>query len=153
MRSHFLNYTLVGLFVTAMVVALVWGLASISGRTGPTDSYSILMDNVTDIDFGTIVRYEGYKVGQIDAVVPEWSKDKYRFRLVVGLRKGWRIPKDSIARIAASSFLAAKTVEISAGKSLELVAVGGDIQSGPPADIFSLMASVAAQVGDLSRTR
>ena len=150
MRSHFLNYTLVGLFVTAMVAALIWAVASISGRTGPTDSYSIVMDNVTDIDFGTLVRYEGYKVGQIEVIVPEWNQDKYRFRVVVSVRQGWRIPKDSIARIAASSFLAAKTVEIYAGKSSELVALGGDIQSGPPADVFSLVASVAADIGDLS---
>lgn len=152
MRGHFLNYTLVGMFVTVMVAALVWSVASISGRTGPTDSYSILMDNVTDIGFGTLVRYEGYQIGQIEAILAEWSDDKYRFRLVVSVQKGWHVPKDSIARIGSSSFLAAKTVEISAGKSTELIAIGGDIPSGPSTDIFSLMASVAADIGDLSES-
>jgi phospholipid/cholesterol/gamma-HCH transport system substrate-binding protein len=152
MRSHFINYTTVGVFVAAMIVALLWALAQISGRTGPTDTYTIVMDSVTDIDYGTLVRYEGYKIGQVERIEPEWADGKYRFRVVVSVNKDWKFPADSVARIAASSFLAAKTVEVFGGKSADLVAVGGEIMSGPPADAFSLMAQVAGQVGDLSET-
>lgn len=152
MRNHFINYTTVGVFVAAMIVALLWALAQISGRTGPTDSYAIVMDAVTDIDYGTLVRYEGYKIGQVERIVPEWVDGKYRFRVIVTIDKGWNFPADSIARISASSFLAAKTVEVFGGKSQQLVAAGGEIVSGPPADAFSLMAQVAGQVGDLSET-
>ncbi|HEX6120426.1 MAG TPA: MlaD family protein [Dongiaceae bacterium] len=150
MRSHFINYTSVGVFVAAMIVALLWALAQISGRTGPTDSYSILMDSVTDIDYGTLVRYEGYKIGQVEKIEPEWVDGRYRFNVVVSVDKGWKFPSDSIARISASSFLAAKTVEVFGGKSPQLLAEGGQIMSGPPADAFSLMAQVAGQIGDLS---
>ena len=152
MRSHFINYTTVGVFVAAMIVALLWALTQISGRTGPTDSYAIVMDAVTDIDYGTLVRYEGYKIGQVERIEPEWVDGEYRFRVVVSVNKGWKFPSDSVARISASSFLAAKTVEVFGGKSMQLVAVGGEIMSGPPADAFSLMAQVAGQVGDLSET-
>jgi len=152
MRNHFINYTTVGVFVAAMIVALLWALAQISGRTGPTDSYAIVMDAVTDIDYGTLVRYEGYKIGQVERIVPEWVDGKYRFRVVVTVDKDWKFPSDSIARISASSFLAAKTVEVFGGKSPQLVAVGGEIRSGPPADAFSLMSQVAGQIGDLSET-
>jgi phospholipid/cholesterol/gamma-HCH transport system substrate-binding protein len=152
MRSHFINYTTVGVFVAAMIVALLWALAQMSGRTGPTDTYAIVMDSVTDIDYGTLVRYEGYKIGQVERIEPEWVDGRYRFRVVVSVDKGWNFPSDSVARIAASSFLAAKTVEVFGGKSPQLVAVGGEITSGPPADAFSLMAQVAGQVGDLSET-
>ena len=152
MRNHFINYTTVGVFVAAMIVALLWALAQISGRTGPTDSYAIVMDAVTDIDYGTLVRYEGYKIGQVERIVPEWVNGKYRFRVVVTVDKDWKFPSDSIARISASSFLAAKTVEVFGGKSPQLVAVGGEIRSGPPADAFSLMSQVAGQIGDLSET-
>lgn len=150
MRSHFINYTTVGVFVAAMIVALLWALTQISGRTGPTDTYAIVMDAVTDIDYGTLVRYEGYKIGQVEKIEPEWVDNKYRFRVLVSVNKGWKFPADSIARISASSFLAGKTVEVFAGKSTELVTVDGVIQSGPPADAFSLMAQVAGQIGDLS---
>lgn len=152
MRSHFINYTTVGVFVAAMIVALLWALAQISGRTGPTDAYAIVMDAVTDIDYGTLVRYEGYKIGQVERIEPEWVNGKYQFRVFVSVAKDWKFPSDSIARISASSFLAAKTVEVFGGKSTQLVAVGGEIQSGPPADAFSLMAQVAGQIGDLSET-
>src|SRR5262245_19452080 len=150
MRNHFINYTSVGVFVAAMIVALLWALAQISGRTGPTDTYGIVMDSVTDVDYGTLVRYEGYKIGQVERIEPEWVDGKYRFRVVVSVEQGWKFPSDSIARISASSFLAAKTVEVFGGKSQQLVAVGGEIASGPPADAFSLMAQVAGQIGDLS---
>jgi phospholipid/cholesterol/gamma-HCH transport system substrate-binding protein len=110
------------------------------------------MDAVTDIDYGTLVRYEGYKIGQVERIVPEWVDGKYRFRVIVTVDKGWNFPADSVARISASSFLAAKTVEVFGGKSQQLVAAGGEIVSGPPADAFSLMAQVAGQVGDLSET-
>src|SRR5262245_60436189 len=152
MRNHFINYTSVGVFVAAMIVALLWALAQISGRTGPTDTYGIVMDSVTDVDYGTLVRYEGYKIGQVERIEPEWIDGKYRFRVVVSVEQGWKFPSDSIARISASSFLAAKTVEVFGGKSQQLVAAGGEIQSGPPADAFSLMAQVAGQIGDLSET-
>jgi phospholipid/cholesterol/gamma-HCH transport system substrate-binding protein len=152
MRSHFINYTAVGVFVAAMIVALLWALAQISGRTGPADTYTIVMDSVTDIDYGTLVRYEGYKIGQVERIEPEWVDGKYRFRVVVSVNKDWKFPADSVARIAASSFLAAKTVEVFGGKSPDLIAAGGEIMSGPPADAFSVMAQVAGQVGDLSET-
>src|SRR5262245_17423118 len=150
MRNHFINYTSVGVFVAAMIVALLWALAQISGRTGPTDTYGIVMDSVTDVDYGTLVRYEGYKIGQVERIEPEWIDGKYRFRVLVSVEKDWKFPADSVARISASSFLAAKTVEVFGGKSTQLVAVGGEIPSGPPADAFSLMAQVAGQIGDLS---
>jgi phospholipid/cholesterol/gamma-HCH transport system substrate-binding protein len=152
MRNHFINYTTVGVFVAAMIVALLWALAQISGRTGATDRYAIVMDAVTDIDYGTLVRYEGYKIGQVERIEPEWVDGKYRFRVIVSVERDWKFPSDSIARISASSFLAAKTVEVFGGKSATLVAVDGEIMSGPPADAFSLMAQVAGQIGDLSET-
>ncbi|MGH6893453.1 MAG: MlaD family protein [Dongiaceae bacterium] len=150
MRNHFINYTSVGVFVAAMIVALLWALAQISGRTGPTDRYSILMDSVTDIDYGTLVRYQGFKIGQVEKIEPEWISGKYRFRVGITVERGWKFPADSIARISASSFLAAKTVEVSGGESQALLAAGGAILGGPPADAFSLMAQVAGQIGDLS---
>jgi phospholipid/cholesterol/gamma-HCH transport system substrate-binding protein len=152
MRNHFINYTTVGVFVAAMIVALLWALAQISGRTGPTDIYTITMASVTDIDYGTLVRYEGFKIGQVERIEPLWGSNGYEFNVVISVEQGWKVPVDSIARISASSFLAGKTVEIFAGKATELVAANGAIKSGPPADAFSLMAQVAGQIGDLSET-
>ena len=65
MRSHFLNYTLVGVFVSAMIAALVVVLSLLAGRTGPTDTYSTVLDDVTDIKYGTLVRFAGFPIGQV----------------------------------------------------------------------------------------
>ncbi len=152
MRSHFLNYTVVGLFVSAMVIALIVVVVMLSGRSGPTDNYSVVFDNVSDMKYGTVVRYEGYPIGLVERIEPERKDNRYRFRVFVDVKKGWQIPTDSVARIAASSFLSAKTIEIAGGHAPETVAVGGEIPGGSPADMFSLMSSVAAEIGDLSNS-
>jgi len=152
MRSHFLNYTLVGVFVAAMIVALVVVLSMLAGRTGPTDRYSIVLDDVTDVKYGTLVRYAGFPIGQVEGIEPELADGRYRFRLQISVREGWRFPTDSVARIAASSFLAAKTIEINGSNTQQTVEPGGEIAGGRAADMFSLMAQVAAEIGDLSQT-
>jgi len=149
MRNPLIKYTAVGAFVSAMIVALVVVLALIAGHTGPTDEYSILLDNVSDVKFGTVVRYEGFPVGQVTAIEPEFKAGHYRFRLSIDVQEGWQFPADSVARIAASSFLAAKTVEVTGGASKDIVPPGGEIAGGPSADMFSLMADVAAHIGDV----
>lgn len=152
MRSHFLNYTVVGVFVSAMVAALIVVLIQLSGRSGPTDQYSIVFDNVSDMKYGTAVRYEGYAIGEVVRIEPEYKDSRYRFRIFIDVKKGWQFPKDAVARIAASSFLSAKTIEVTGGRSPELIAPGGEIPGGSPADMFSLMSSVAAEIGDLSNS-
>lgn len=152
MRNHFLNYTAVGIFVAAMIVALVVALSLLSGRTGPTDTYYVVLDDVTDVKYGTVVRYAGFPIGQVDKITPENGEGKYRFRLQLAVQEGWKFPQDSIARIAASSFLAGKTVEVNGGLVSASIAPGGEIAGGTAADMFSLMAQVAAEIGDLSKS-
>lgn len=152
MRNHFLNYTAVGIFVAAMIAALVVSLSMLAGRTGPTDSYSVVLDDVTDVKYGTIVRFAGFPIGQVEEINPEYHEGKYRFRLHISVKEGWKFPQDSIARIAASSFLAGKTLEVNGGLASATIAPGGEIAGGTAADMFSLMAQVAAEIGDLSKS-
>jgi phospholipid/cholesterol/gamma-HCH transport system substrate-binding protein len=149
MRNYSISYATVGVFVSAMIVALIVTVGLIAGRTGPRDHYRILFDNVTDIKYGTVVRYEGFPIGTVDAIDPVYEKDRYRFSVDVSVRQGWQFPEDSLASIAASSFLAAKTVDVRAGRSTKFIAVGGVIPGSGPSDMFSLMAGLAGQVGTL----
>lgn len=151
MRKHSLNYVIVGGFVLAMVVsALVLG-ALLAGRVGARDTYFTVLDNVADVGFGTQVRYEGYPVGQVEDIAPIAEGARMRFRVALSVTEGWRIPADSVARIGSTSFLAAKTIDIESGRAESAIAPGGEIPSGAPSDMFAAMASVAAEVGDLSR--
>jgi phospholipid/cholesterol/gamma-HCH transport system substrate-binding protein len=152
MRNYSISYVTVGLFVSAMVVALIVSLTLIAGRSGPRDGYRVLFDNVTDIKYGTVVRYEGFPIGTVDEIDPIYKDGKYRFGVKISVRQGWRFPADSKAAIKASSFLAAKTIDIGAGKSPDVIPVGGDIQGGGAGDMFALMAGLAGRVGALLDT-
>ena len=55
MRSSKINYLIVGLFVLAMIGALVTTVAMLTGRTGAVDNYYTYYANVNGIKFGTQV--------------------------------------------------------------------------------------------------
>ncbi len=153
MYKQKINYVLIGFFVTAMLSAGVGAIALLSGRTGPTDRYFIVLDNVADVKFGTQVRYEGYPVGQVEGITPVIEGAGMEFRVGISIQPGWRIPADSIARIGSSSFLAAKTIDIDRGESQVAVAVGERIASAPPSDIFAAITATASEFSELSRKK
>ncbi len=151
MRTLNLNYAAVGAFVLAMLAAAVAGGAMLAGGSGPHDEYHVILENVADIRFGTVVRYEGYPVGQIQRIVPEPAGASMVFRVELSVERGWRIPADSVARIGSSNLLANKTVDITAGQRDTIIAVGGPIPGAAPSDVFAAMSSLAGELGDLNR--
>ena len=151
MYSQRTNYVVVGLFVTAMLAAAMIWIVTLTGKTGPRDSYALTFENVADVKFGTQVRYEGFPVGEVESITPVPDGARMRFRVGVSINRGWRMPQDSVARITASSFLAAKTIDITSGSSTEPIPEGGEIATAPAGDIFATMATTAAEVSELSR--
>jgi phospholipid/cholesterol/gamma-HCH transport system substrate-binding protein len=151
MRHHGLNYAAVGAFVLAMLAAGLAAVVILTGGAGPRDHYSVLFDNVADVKFGTQVRYEGFPVGEVEAITPVEEGGAMVFHLDLSVRQGWLIPSDSVARIHSSQFLSAKTVEIQRGEAATALVPGARIASAPAADMFTAMSSVAGQVGALSR--
>ncbi len=152
MRRHNLNYVIVGLFVSAMLAAAIVAIALLTGQTGATDRYFVVLANVADLKFGTQVRYEGYPIGQVERIEPFPEGGSMRFRIAMAVREGWRIPVDSLARIGSSSFLAAKTIDIQSGTRDEVIAVGGEVPGAPPTDVFAVVAKVASEFSDIGRT-
>jgi phospholipid/cholesterol/gamma-HCH transport system substrate-binding protein len=151
MKDSRINYVMVGSFVLAMLVALVVVVALLTGRTGSTDAYYTRMDNVAGIKYGTKVTFEGFQVGQVESITPSRMDGKASFRLELSVQHDWPIPKDSVARVAASGILAAVTVDIKGGKDTEMLKPGTDIAAGPAANIFAVMNDVAGQVADLNQ--
>ncbi|MGF1594017.1 MAG: MlaD family protein [Kiloniellaceae bacterium] len=151
MRHQGLNYAAVGVFVLAMLAAALGAAVTLAGGAGPRDRYVIVFDNVSDVKFGTQVRYEGFPVGQVEAINPVAEDGAMHFHLDVSVHKGWVIPADSVARIHTSQFLSAKTVEITRGSAAAALEPGARIASAPAADMFTAMSTVAGQVGELSR--
>ncbi len=151
MRNQKFNYIAVGLFVLAMLGSAVGSAFFMTGNSQATDNYSIVMDNVADMKFGTQVRYEGYPIRQVEVIEPFTDGARMRFRIAVSVIEGWRLPSDSIARIGSSSLLSSKTIDISGGESEVIVAVGGEIRSGRTTDMFTAVAGVANELGALNR--
>jgi len=151
LRHQHLNYAAVGLFVLAMLVAGVVSLGLLAGHGGARDRYFTVLDNVADVGFGSQVRYAGYPVGQVEKITPFANGARMRFRVELAIERGWRLPVDSVARIGSTSMLSAKTLDIEGGDSAGTIAVGSEIPSGSSSDMFSAMADLAADLGDLSR--
>ena len=146
-----LNHFAIGLFVFAMLVAGLVLTLVLAGRSGSTTAYSVALDNVADLKFGTQVRFEGLPIGQVTEIAANPAAGEPRFLLSLDIGSEWGLPVDSVARIGASSFLAAKTLDIEAGRSPKTLDAGARIASAPPLDVFSVVSEAAAEFGGLSR--
>ncbi len=153
MYKQRVNYVIIGVFVTAMLIAGATSIALLTGRTGPTEGYFVVLDNVSDVKYGTQVRYEGYPIGQVEGITPIVDGPGMKFRVDVSIRQGWRIPTDSIARIGNSNFLAAKTLDIRSGRSPATVKVGEQIAAVAAIDVFAIITETAGEFAALSRER
>lgn len=153
MYKQRVNYVIIGVFVTAMLIAGAASIALLTGRTGPTERYFVVLDNVSDVKYGTQVRYEGYPIGQVEDITPIVDGPGMKFRIDVSIRQGWRIPTDSIARIGNSNFLAAKTLDIKSGRSPATIEVGQQITAEAAVDVFAVITETASEFSSLSRGR
>ncbi|HIJ62113.1 MAG TPA: MCE family protein [Rhodospirillaceae bacterium] len=152
MRDSRTNYALVGAFVLAMLVALVLSIAFISGRTGGTDDYFAAYDNVAGLKYGTKVLYEGFAIGQVADIEPSLDAGKMSFAVRLAIRSDWRIPDDSVARIAASGLLSALAIDIKGGTSPVLLKPGAKIRSQAGGNLFAAMTDIASEVTNLSQS-
>ena len=153
MYKQRVNYVIIGVFVTAMLIAGAAAIALLTGRTGPTERYFVVLDNVSDVKYGTQVRYEGYPIGQVEDITPIVDGPGMKFRLDLAIRQGWRIPTDSVARVGNSNFLAAKTLDIESGQSPVAVKVGQQIAAEAAVDVFATLTETATEFASLSRDR
>jgi phospholipid/cholesterol/gamma-HCH transport system substrate-binding protein len=141
-----MDYTTVGAFVLAMLVALVVCLALLTGRTGATDTYTTHFDNVLGVIPGTQLFFEGYPIGQVDRIEPSDDPASKRYRVYLSVEEGWPIPEDSVAWITEPSLLAAITIDIHSGTSPNLVEPGGNIRGRDLQSVFTAVNTLAAEM-------
>ena len=151
MQDSPINYVVVGGFVFAMIAAFVFVISILAGRTGATDDYYTVYDNVGGLKFGTLVMYEGYQIGQVENIEPIIEgTEAIRFRVNLSVREGWRIPDDSIARASVSGLLAAMTVDIDEGESKTFLKPGTLIKGQSATNFFAALSEIGSQFGELS---
>lgn len=153
MRRDNVNYVLVGLAVLTALGLLLATLTAITGRGGAHHVYSLQLANVSGLSYGAPVFYEGYRIGQVEAITPERLEGRTRYRLQLAIRQDWQIPADSIASRQASGLLADMTVSIREGSSTDMLMPGGELRSIESSDVFGAMNDLATELTLLSRER
>jgi len=143
------NYLVVGTFVIAMAVVLIAWIAVLTGRTGATDRYHVVYDNVMGLKRGTEVLFEGYRVGLVAAISPTDVEGRQRFRADISVRRWCRIPEDSVAAITASGLLSAVVIDIRSGDSATELAPGSEIEGEEAANLLADVSGIAGRVNTL----
>jgi phospholipid/cholesterol/gamma-HCH transport system substrate-binding protein len=152
MRNARNNYVIVGIFLLAMLGALVGWMTILSGRTGATDPYYMKFQNVIGLAEGAQILYEGYPVGHIEEISLARPHDASAHRLDISIREGWKIPEDSVAVITQSGFLSPVVVDILGGSSTRMLAPGDRIESQGTTNLLTALASMSSTLGELTET-
>jgi phospholipid/cholesterol/gamma-HCH transport system substrate-binding protein len=150
LRSSHTNYAIVGGFVVVMVLALVAAVAVLTGRTGASDRYTVLYDNVAGVKAGTPVTFEGYRVGEVRGVRPTRRDGELSFEVAFTVEAGFPIPADSTAAVASTGLLSGSAVQIRAGEADATLAPGERIAAGTSTDMFAAVSKIAGEIGTLS---
>lgn len=153
MKRDGINYSLAGAVVLVAFGLLLFALFSITGRSGSALRYHAHYANVTGLGPGAPVFYEGFRIGQVEAITPDRSQGRTRYRVELALRADWPIPDDSVAALQSSGLLADVAIAIREGESTAMLAEGGELASREGADLFVAMADLAGEVNALSKDR
>ncbi len=133
----------VGLVIVISLLILAGFIIAILGvRLGqPLDTYTTQLKFAGGIESGTVVRYGGMQVGQIEEVEVSPADDT-RIRLTMRINKGLPIKTDSEASINAIGFLGDYYIEISTGSpGSPALAPGSEIKSMEIASINEMLTS------------
>ncbi len=152
MQDSRINYVVVGAFVAAMLVAFITVITMLAGRSGATDPYFTVYENVGGLKVGTLVLYEGFQIGNVDSIEPVQRGRQLTFKVNMEIKEGWKIPTDSVARAMVSGLLAAVAIDIRGGKADTVLPPGSEIKGQPSGNLFATLADVGAEFGELSTT-
>lgn len=152
MKRENVNYFAVGLFVLAGLALLLYVLFRIGSRSGDHDIYYTYYPNVAGISSGAQVTYEGYVFGHVASIEPEQGEKGTRYQVELRVRKNWRIPQDSVARIHSDGMLADTVVNIDEGESTIVLKPGDVLQGVRGADFLATVGALAGDVGELSKS-
>lgn len=150
MKRDTINYFAVGLVVLAGLAALMLALYRLTAGVGDQDTYYTLYRNVSGVDRGTLVTYEGFVVGQVTGIRPERDAHGTVYEVEFRVKKGWKIPADSVARVYSEGLLADTVIDIAEGGSSQFLVPGATVSSARGVDLFVAMTELAAGFGDLS---
>jgi len=150
MKQKVSHYFWVGLFTLGIGSLALVLMVIMAGKQVDHVSYHSYYQNVSGISFGTPVYYEGYRVGQIETITPEFKDHQVSFKVKYSVVKGWQIPNDSNAQINAAGLLSDMSININGGEAKSYFKPGDNIPGKPPADLFSQLGETSDKVTELA---
>ncbi len=151
----------IGIFAVAMILLAWGGIRFLSGLDvfSRNAEYVAAYDQVGGVQEASAVMMQGVKIGSVSRIELDPSRSD-KVLLYLTIRRTYRIPSDSEARIFSDGFLGGKAVEIIYGKASTFLAEGDTIRSSRDRDLMDVAGSeldffkqrFAALADDLGRT-
>lgn len=148
MKKDHLNYTLVGAFVVGILLLLFYILFRITGHESGMQNYYVIFNKVAGVKEGASVTFSGYKIGQVNGIVPVQQKQGTAYKMILSIKEGWQIPGDSVAKIIMPGVIADKQIDITEGHSSDILKPGDVIPSQASADMMVIMQNIGQQLQD-----
>lgn len=151
----------IGIFGVAMILLAWGGIRFLSGLDvfARNVEYVAVYDQVNGVQEASAVMMKGVKVGTVSAIELDPSiSDQVAIRLLI--KRAYRIPTDSEARIFSDGLMGGKAVEIVLGNEPTYLEKGDTIRSSRSRDLMDVAGSeldffkqkFATIADDLSRT-
>ncbi|MCM1150645.1 MAG: MCE family protein [Alistipes sp.] len=151
----------IGLFAVAMICAAWAGIRFLKGFDifGRNVEYYAVYDQVSGVQSASPIMVKGVKIGTVSAIEFDPARsDQVVLQLTV--KRGYRIPTDSEAKIVSNGLMGSKAIEIAFGEAPTYFEKGDTIRSGRDRDLMDMAGSeldfvkqkISQVTTDLSRT-
>lgn len=132
----------IGIFAVAMILAAWAGIRFLSGIDifSRNVEYYAAYDQINGVQAASPIMMRGVKIGTVTGISFDPShSDKVVLQLTI--RRTYRIPTDSEAKIVSSSLMGAKAIEVSYGTAATFLEAGDTIRSGRDRDLMDVAGS------------
>jgi phospholipid/cholesterol/gamma-HCH transport system substrate-binding protein len=131
----------IGLVVVAAAGLLFFGLNYLKGVNifSPTNYYIAIYKNVGGLVPSNAVYIKGYKVGQVDKIVYDFSRDS-AFMVYITINKDLKLPKGTRAELGDEGLMGGKQIDLALGtKSGGYYSSGDIIESSVPVTMMEAL--------------
>jgi phospholipid/cholesterol/gamma-HCH transport system substrate-binding protein len=141
---------IVGIVVLLALVGGVGTLIFLSGGGTPTERYYVIYDNVSGIEPGTEVLFEGFDIGHVANVEPIERQGQRLFRIALDVRADWRLPSDSTVQLTPSGLFSGLVVNISRGDSRTMLEPGATLAARESPNLMDTMSNLSTDIAGLT---
>lgn len=149
-KRNLSNFFWVGIFTLLIIGFALWAMLKMTGKQSDSTEYNSYYSNVTGLGFGTPVYYEGYRVGQVEKIEPEFNDQGVNFKVIYSVPAVWQIPTDAIAQIQSAGLLSDMSINIKAGKATSFFTPQATIPGQMPEDLMEQLSKVSGDIGQIA---